>query len=102
MEKPRIVIHYCAQCRFVLRATWLAQELLFTFGEALGEVALRPGSGGVFEVSLGSEVIFDRKCSGRFPESSELKQWVRDRVDPQRDLGHSERRVAEGGGSQPE
>jgi selenoprotein W-related protein len=101
MEKPRIVIQYCSQCRFVLRATWLAQELLFTFGEALGEVALQPGSGGVFEVRIGDELIFDRKALGRFPESSELKQLVRDRVDPERNLGHSERRVVDGGLAEP-
>ena len=38
--KVRIAIEYCSQCRFILRASWIAQELLFTFGETLGEVAL--------------------------------------------------------------
>ncbi len=87
----RLEIRYCRKCRFVLRATWLAQELLFTFGEVLGEVALVPGEGGIFEVSLGGERIFSRAEAGRFPEAAELKRLVRDRVDPNRDLGHSER-----------
>lgn len=89
--KPRVEIHYCSQCRFVLRATWLAQELLFTFAEELGEVALVPGRGGVFEVRLGEELIFARADAGRFPESKELKQLVRDRIAPGRNLGHSDR-----------
>jgi len=89
--KPRVSIEYCSQCRFVLRATWIMQELLFTFGETLGEVALIPGNGGVFVVKLGNTVIFDKKQEGRFPESKELKQMIRDRVDPERDLGHSDR-----------
>jgi len=69
----------------------LAQELLFTFGRDLGEVALVPGLGGVFIVSLDGEPIFDRKVVRRFPESKELKQLVRDRIDPMRNLGHSDR-----------
>ena len=90
-NKPRIVIEYCSQCRFILRATWIAQELLFTFGETLGEVALVPGTGGIFVVRLGETVVFDKKDKGRFPESKELKQLIRNQIDPERDLGHSDR-----------
>jgi selenoprotein W-related protein len=86
-----VAIRYCTQCRFVLRATWLAQELLMTFGEGLGELALLPGSGGVFEVYLDGELLFSRQREGRFPESKELKQLVRDRIAPSMDLGHSDR-----------
>ena len=60
-------------------------------GEDLKEVILEPGRGGVFQVSLDNEVIFDRSVEGRFPESKELKQLIRDRIDPERDLGHSDR-----------
>lgn len=91
MSKPRIAITYCAQCRFVLRATWLTQELLMTFGEDLGEVALIPGGGGIFEVHLGDDLLWSKKGQGRFPDSKELKQLVRDRLWPERDLGHSDR-----------
>ncbi len=87
----RLSIEYCSECRFILRATWLAQELLFTFGSDLEEVALRPGGGGIFVVTLNGSVIFDRQAVGRFPESKELKQLVRDCIDPDRDLGHSDR-----------
>ena len=88
---PRLEIEYCTQCRWLLRAAWLAQELLTTFGTALGEVALMPGLNGVFEVRLEGESIFSRRQQGRFPESKELKQLVRDRIAPGKSLGHSDR-----------
>ena len=69
---------------------WVAQELLTTFQDELGEVALLPGTGGVFEVRLGAEVVWSRAHEGRFPELKELKQRVRDRVAPGRVLGHSD------------
>lgn len=90
-HRPRLSIEYCTQCRWLLRAAWLAQELLTTFGDEPGEVALVPGSGGVFVVRLDGEALFSRAEAGRFPESKELKQLVRDRIDPGRDLGHSDR-----------
>jgi selenoprotein W-related protein len=49
-----------------------------------------PGSGGVFEVRLNGECIFSRRDAGRFPEAKELKQSIRDRIDPGRSLGHSD------------
>ena len=92
MDKPRIEIRYCTQCRWLLRAAWMAQELLTTFEKDLGEVALVPCEGGIFEVQLDDELIFSRKDYGRFPEAKEIKQLVRDRVAPDRDLGHSDSR----------
>jgi selenoprotein W-related protein len=91
VARPRIEIEYCTQCRWLLRAAWMAQELLTTFDTALGEIALVPGTGAVFEVRVDGETLWSRKERGRFPESKELKQLVRDRVAPGRDLGHSDR-----------
>lgn len=90
--KPRLEIEYCTQCNWLLRAAWMAQELLTTFSIELGEVALIPGTGGIFEVRLNQEMIFSRKEHGRFPETKELKQLVRDRIAPERNLGHSDRK----------
>ena len=87
----RVEIEYCTQCRWLLRAAWMAQELLTTFEAELGEVALKPGTGGIFEVRLDGATLYSRKQQGRFPESKELKQLVRDRIAPDRDLGHSDR-----------
>jgi len=86
-----IEITYCTQCRWLLRAAWLAQELLTTFEQDLTSVALKPGSGGVFDIMLNQQLIFSRKEAGRFPEAKEVKQLLRDRIDPERDLGHSDR-----------
>jgi selenoprotein W-related protein len=86
-----IELEYCTQCRWLLRAAWLAQELLTTFESDIGRMSLVPGNGGIFEVRLNGETIFSRKEAGRFPESKELKQLVRDRIDPERPLGHSDR-----------
>jgi selenoprotein W-related protein len=88
---PRIEIVYCTQCRWLLRAGWIAQELLTTFEQDLGGVTLVPAAGGVFEVRIAGETIWSRKRENRFPELAELKQRVRDCVAPERDLGHSDR-----------
>lgn len=98
---PSISITYCTQCRWLLRATWIAGELLTSFTTDLGEVALRPGVGGVFQVRLDDEVIWDRKTDGGFPELSVLKRRVRDRVAPGRDLGHTDRAAAAPPGRAP-
>ena len=68
LQKPRIQIEYCTQCRWLLRAAWMAQELLTTFEQEIGEVALRPGTGGVFEVQVDGASVWSRKAAGRFPE----------------------------------
>ncbi|WP_371053847.1 Rdx family protein [Rhodococcus gordoniae] len=70
---PRIAIACCARCRWLLRAGRMAQELLDTFGAALGAV------------------VRDRKEGNGFPEIATLGQWVRELVDPARDLGHVDR-----------
>ncbi len=85
-----VEIEYCAQCRFILRATWMAQEVLMTFAENINELRLKPSSGGVFTIRLDGEVLFSKKKEGRFPESKEIKQMIRDRILPGMDLGHSD------------
>ena len=91
MNTHVVEIEYCTQCRWLLRAAWLAQELLTTFDSDLNAVSLMPGTGGVFEVRLNGATLFSRKLEGRFPESKELKQLIRDVIAPERDLGHSEK-----------
>ena len=86
----RVTITYCTQCRWLLRAAWYAQELLTTFHRELAEVALRPATGGVFTVEVDGETIWDRGADGGFPEITVLKRAVRDRVAPDKPLGHSD------------
>lgn len=92
MAQTRIVIRYCTQCQWLLRAAWMAQELLSTFGTDLGEVALAPATGGTFEIIYDGQVIWERKADGGFPDVKVLEQRVRDQLDPGRDLGHIDRR----------
>lgn len=89
--KSTIDIYYCRQCNWMLRASWMAQELLHTFSEELGSVSLHPDTGGHFEILVDGVSIWERKRDGGFPEVKELKQRVRDRIDPARDLGHIDR-----------
>jgi selenoprotein W-related protein len=89
-ELPRIEIKYCTQCRWLMRAAWMAQELLSTFEAELGGVTLVPGSGGVFEIRVDGSLIWSRAEQQRFPEIKELKQLVRDRVAPGKSLGHTD------------
>lgn len=81
---PRVVIEYCTQCRWMLRAAWFAQELLTTFQDQLGEVALQPSSGGNFFVTLyiegQSRLIWDRKAEGGFPGKSFHAGWSRNSI----------------------
>ena len=90
-EGTRVVIRYCPGCRWLARAAWVAQELLQTFEATLGEVAIAPAESGVFQVWLGEECLHDRREAGGFPEPKTLKQMIRDRIAPARDLGHSDR-----------
>ncbi|KEQ77031.1 hypothetical protein M436DRAFT_10274, partial [Aureobasidium namibiae CBS 147.97] len=100
---PRVAISYCTQCKWMLRAAYFAQELLSTFGTAIGEIALIPATGGLFTVHLthvppGSAetaeaqeiLLWDRKAEGGFPEAKILKQRLRNHIEPGRDLGHSD------------
>jgi selenoprotein W-related protein len=95
-SRPRVVITYCTQCRWLLRASWLAGELLTSFTTELGEVALRPGVGGVFTVAIDDDLVWDRKADGGFPDLAPLKRLVRDRVAPGRSLGHTDRHARVG------
>ncbi len=90
-KKPDLAITYCTQCNWLLRSSWMAQEVLSTFSLEMGSVTLVPGTGGIFEIRLDGELIWERKRDGGFPDVKQLKQMVRDRIDPDRDLGHIDR-----------
>lgn len=94
-QGPKVRITYCSQCNWMLRAAWMAQELLQSFGQDLGEVTLVPGTGGIYQIHLDGALIWDRKADGGFPEAKVIKQKIRDLVWPERDLGHVDRVKAE-------
>src|SRR6188474_2461690 len=81
--KPLITIEYCPKCNWLLRSAYMAQELLTTFADDLQAVTLQPSEvSGNFYISIDGRKIFDRKEYGGFPEIKELKQLVRDIVNP--------------------
>ena len=86
-----VTIHYCTQCRWMLRSTWMAQELLSTFDGDIAELTLKPGSGGIVEVWVDGSRVWSRKEMDGFPDIATLKQRVRDVIAPDRDLGHSDK-----------
>ncbi len=89
-HKPRIAIYYCTQCNWMLRAAWIAQEILHTFSDDVREVALVPATGGLYEIFLDEHKLWCRKADDGFPEAKEIKQRIRDQIDPERSLGHSD------------
>lgn len=91
--KPTITIEYCPKCHWLLRAAYMAQEILTTFEEDVQSVTLVPSAtGGQFTIHVNEALVFDRKEYGGFPEIRELKQRVRDMVHPGKDLGHIDKR----------
>jgi len=90
--KPAITIEYCPKCGWLLRAAYMAQEFLTTFLEDVDSVILKPSEvGGRYSISINDDIVFDRKIYGGFPEIKELKQIVRDRVNPTKNLGHADK-----------
>jgi len=91
--KPTITIEYCPKCHWLLRAAYMAQELLTTFADELYGVTLQPSeTGGHYSIRVDGITIFDRKSYGGFPEIKDIKQLVRDHVSPGKDLGHSDKK----------
>ncbi len=93
-RRPAVAITYCTRCNWLLRAGWMAQELLSSFGEDLASVTLVPGTGGIFTVTANGAMLWDRKTEGGFPDAAELKRRLRDAVWPERGLGHVDRAKA--------
>jgi len=70
----------------------MAQEFLTTFEDDLASVTLKPSEiAGRYTIYVNEEKLFDRKEHGGFPEIKELKQLVRDKVNPAKSLGHSDK-----------
>jgi len=94
MTKPSITIEYCPKCGWLLRAAYMAQEILTTFNDDVRNVTLQPSEeGGSYKIFIDDKKIFDRKEYNGFPEIKEIKQMVRDIVNPEKNLGHADRKV---------
>ena len=92
--KPVLTIEYCPKCGWLLRAAYMAQEFLTTFADELKSVQLQPSEiSGSYKIFINEEMVFDRKLNGGFLEIKELKQLLRDRISPDKNLGHSDNRT---------
>ncbi len=92
--KPIITIEYCPKCQWLLRAAYMAQELLTTFAEEVGAVTLKPSeTSGHYTITVEKKKIFDRKERGGFADIKMIKQLVRDVVKPGKNLGHTDKPV---------
>jgi len=86
-----IEIHYCTACNWLLRSGWMAQEILSTFSAEVSKVSLVPSAeAGQFKITVNKTEIWERKKDGGFPDVKQFKQLVRDRVSPEKNLGHLE------------
>lgn len=90
MNKSRVIIRYCPRCGWLLRASWMAQELLTTFSDKISELSLVPADAGVFDVSVNGNTVWSRDRDNGFPQIKELKQRVRDIISPDMGLGHTD------------
>jgi selenoprotein W-related protein len=89
--KPAITIEYCPKCHWLLRAAYMAQEILTSFADEVGAVTLQPSEeNGRFTIRIADTKIFDRKAFGGFAEIKEIKQLVRNVVAPGKSLGHAD------------
>ena len=92
--KPIVTIEYCPKCGWLLRAAYMAQEILTTFKDDVRGVMLVPSEvSGRYWISVNDEKLFDRKIDGYFPEIKELKQKLRDKIAPDKNLGHSDKPI---------
>jgi selenoprotein W-related protein len=94
--KPVVTIEYCPKCGWLMRAAYMAQEILTSFSDDLDGVLLRPSeTSGRYTIFVNNEIVFDRKEEARFPEIKELKQRIRDKAAPGKSMGHSDRQTAQ-------
>ena len=93
-QLPTITITYCPGCNWMFRSSWMCQELLHSFGEHIHGVTLVPSkhTPGIFEIHIEEQLVWNRKTDGGFPSATDLKQRVRDIIDPDRDLGHHDKK----------
>lgn len=74
-----------------MRSAWMAQEILTTFNQELTEVALIPSTGGIFEIKINDKKLWSLKGKGRFPDIKEIKKLIRNKIAPEKKLGHTDR-----------
>ena len=68
----------------------MMQEILITFQDEILSVTLIPSLGGIFEIFLNNEKIYSRSDFGGFLDIKDIKKLIRDKINPDRNLGHTD------------
>ena len=93
IKKYIITINFCTKCGWLTRAAWMAQEIINTYVNDIQSVNLVPGDDGKFEIFCDKQAIFLRHEEGKFIEIKEIKMRIRNFIDPERSLGHIDRKT---------
>ena len=75
-----VTIEYCVPCGFFDSAVDVQTSLIDRFGTEIGGVTLQPGNGGVFEVRVDGETIWDRETHGAVPDHELILDEVEERL----------------------
>ncbi|MGI0147935.1 MAG: SelT/SelW/SelH family protein [Thermoplasmata archaeon] len=81
---PEVLIRYCLPCRYQAKAIQDADAILKEFGGELSALRLVPGDHGVYDVEVDGHLVFSLDRAERFPETSELIQTIRTRIEPRK------------------
>lgn len=90
MQKNNLDIRLCPKCKWLFRATWISQELYNLLESDLESIKLVQSDSGVFEVYCKKNIIFSRHVEKVFIDIAIIKQRLRNLIDPERDLGHTD------------
>ena len=75
--EDQVTIEYCVPCHFEKQAVRLAEEIKDQFSGRISNVILEPTQSiGCYEISLGKELVFSKKNSGRLPHPGEIVQLI--------------------------
>lgn len=58
----------------------MVEALLGEFEHLIGDVTVIPSRGGVFEVTLGDDLVYSKKATGRHAEPEDVLGPVRERL----------------------
>lgn len=75
-----VEIEYCVPCGLLDNAVETQQELLEEYGRDLEAVSLVTGHGGVFEVRVDGDLVFDKDDNEDGYELDAIRTAVQDRV----------------------
>src|ERR671919_249021 len=76
----KVAIEYCVKSGYSPRAVGLAEQVLAEFERDLSELTLIPSGGGVFEVTLGDDLLYSKKATGRHAEYDEVLKSIRSHI----------------------